>query len=228
VKKLPLLLAVVALGVPSTAAAARQSGVVVKVDRQAHLIAVAQRAGRVVRVHAPAKRFSRSVKPFRVGQRLSFAARKLRNGTLAGSAFRVGGRAQRVSVHGVVRAYNARNRMLALATGGSVLRMRLARVRTLMASAPAPPKVGSEVDVTLALDDEDDELEATDVQQADGEDAEQADDDQQQAGDDDQQQADDEEEADEDDGQDAEDDQEAEEDHSGHEDDSGDGDEEDD
>jgi hypothetical protein len=195
VKKVPLLLVVAALGAPGTAAAARQGGIVVKVDRQAHVVAVAQKAGRVVRVHAPAARFAnrRNAKAFRVGQRLSFAARRLRNGTLAGRAFRVTGRANRTTVHGTVRAYNARKRMLAISAGGTVLRMKLAGRRTFMSSSP-PPKVGSDVDVTVALDD-DKPLEATQVAESDDDQAED------QQGENDDQQADDDQQGDDDQGE---------------------------
>ena len=163
-KKLPLLAAAAALALPGTAAAAHQSGIVVKTDVNTHLLVVAQRAGQVVRVHAPASRFARNGKRFRVGQRISFTPRKLRNATLAGSGFRITGHAGRVTVHGIVRAYNARKQRITLAAGGALLRMKLARTggRTLMASAQ-PPKVGDEVTVTASVDANDDALEATEV-----------------------------------------------------------------
>jgi hypothetical protein len=203
VKKLPLLAAVAALAAPGTAAAAHQSGIVVKADVNTHLVVVAQRAGQVVRVHAPASRFARNGKRFRVGQRISFTARKLRNGTLAGSGFRMTGHARRVTVHGIVRAYNARKQRITLAAGGALLRMKLARTgaRTLMASAP-PPKAGDQVTVTASVDENDDALEATEVdtdqatndaqadenddQQGDQDDGQQAQDDSEQAEQDDQ------------------------------------------
>ena len=193
-KKLLLLAAVAALAAPGTAAAAHQSGVVVKTDVNAHLVVVAQRAGQVVRVHAPASRFARNDKRFRVGQRISFTARKLRNGTLAGSGFRITDHARRVTVHGIIHAYNARKQRITLAAGGALLRMKLARTgaRTLMASAP-PPKVGDEVTVTASVDENDDTLEATEV------DADQAADDAQADENDDQQ-------GEQDDGQQAQDD----------------------
>ena len=207
-KKLPLLAAIAALAAPGTAAAAHQSGIVVKSDVNAHLVLVAQSEGQVVRVHAPASRFARNGQQFRVGQRISFTARKLRNGTLAGSGFRITGHARRVTVHGIVRAYNARKQRITLAAGGALLRMRLARTgaRTLMASAP-PPKVGEEVTVTASVDEHDDALEATEVdadhaaedaqadenddQQGDQDDGQQAQDDTEQAEQDDQGAADD-------------------------------------
>ena len=197
-KKLPLLAAVTALAAPGTASAAHQSGVVVKADVNAHLVVVAQKAGQVVRVHASASRFARNGKRFRVGQRISFRARKLRNGTLAGSGFRVTGHVRRVTVHGIVRAYDARKQRITLAAGGALLRMKLARTgaRTLMAAAP-PPKVGDEVTVTASVDENDDALEATEVDedqaasdaQAGQGDDEQADDDNEQADENDDQQA---------------------------------------
>ncbi|TMK93303.1 MAG: hypothetical protein E6G42_06540 [Actinobacteria bacterium] len=177
-KKLSLLVAVAALAAPGTAAAARERGVVVKVDRQAHLVAVAERGGSVVRVHTP-RALS---KPFRIGQRLSFAARQLRNGTVAGSAFRVAGRASRLTIHGTVRAFNSRKQTITLSAGGATLRMKLAARRTFMASSP-PPKVGSDVTVTASVQD-DDTLEADDVQEVDNNDQAENDDDQQAENDD--------------------------------------------
>ena len=176
--KLSLLVAVAALAAPGTAAAARERGVVVKVDRQAHLVAVAERGGSVVRVHTPRA----LAKPFRIGQRLSFAARQLRNGTVAGSAFRVAGRASRLTIHGTVRAFNSRKQTITLSAGGATLRMKLAARRTFMASSP-PPKVGSDVTVTASVQD-DDTLEADDVQEVDNNDQAENDDDQQAENDD--------------------------------------------
>ena len=169
-KKLSLVAVVAALAAPGTAAAARQSGIVVKVDANADVIAVAQTAGHVVRVHAPAPRFARNGKRFHVGQRISFAARKLRNGTLAASGFRVTGRASRVSVHGIVRAYNSQKRRIILATGGMLVRMRLGHAtRAALASAP-PPKVGDEVTVTASVDENDDQQAEQDDQAEQGDD----------------------------------------------------------
>ena len=200
-KKLPLLVAVAALAAPGTAAAAHQSGIVVKADVNTHLVMVAQKTGQVVRVHAPTSRFARNGKRFHVGQRIVFAARKLRNGTLVGSGFRITGHARRVTVHGIVHAYDARKQRITLAAGGALLRMKLARssTRTLMASAP-PPKVGDEVTVTASVDENDDALEATEVdddQATDDAQASQGDD--QQADDNDNQQAQDDEQAEQDD-----------------------------
>lgn len=190
-KKLSLLAAVAALAAPGTAAAAHQSGIVVKVDVNAHLVMVAQKTGEVVRVHAPAPRFVRSGKRFHVGQRLVFAARKLRDGTFRGSGFRITGHARRVTVHGIVHAYNPRKRRITLAAGGALLRMKLARsgTRTLMASAP-PPKVGDEVTVTASVDENDDGLEATEVDDQAADNAQAGEGDDQQADQNDDQQAD--------------------------------------
>jgi hypothetical protein len=99
-----------------------------------------------------------------------------------------------VTGHGIIHAYNARKQRITLAAGGALLRMKLARTgaRTLMASAP-PPKVGDEVTVTASVDENDDTLEATEV------DADQAADDAQADENDDQQ-------GEQDDGQQAQDD----------------------
>jgi uncharacterized membrane protein YgcG len=201
VKKLPLLAAVAALAAPGTAAAAQQRGIVVKADVNTHLVMVAQKTGQVVRVHAPTSHFARKGKRFHVGQRIVFAAHKLPNGTLVGSSFRITGHARRVIVHGVVHAYSPLKQRITLATGGAILRMKLAPsgARTLMASAP-PPKVGDEVTVTASVDENDDALEATEVdddQATDDAQASQSDD--QQADDNDGQQTQDDEQAEQDD-----------------------------
>jgi hypothetical protein len=108
-----------------------------------------------------------------------------------------------VTVHGIVHAYNTRKQRITLAAGGALLRMKLARAgaRTLTASGP-PPNVGDEVTVTASVDENDDALEATEVdddhaadeaeasqgddQQGDENDGQQAQDDDQQAEQDDQ------------------------------------------
>ena len=199
-KKLPLLVAVAALAAPGTAAAAHQSGIVVKADVNTHLVMVARKTGQVVRVHAPTSRFARNGKRFHVGQRIVFAARKLRNGTLVGSGFRITGHARRVIVHGIVHAYDARKQRITLAAGGALLRMKLARsgARTLMASAP-PPKIGDEVTVTASVDENDDALEATEVDDDQATDAQASQGDDQQADDNEGQQAQDDEQAEQDD-----------------------------
>ncbi len=142
-----------ALAAPGTASAAR--GVVVKVDRAQKLIAVAQARGRVALVHAAP---ARSVK---VGRRVAFAGRALANGTLAGSSFRVVGRAHSVRVRGVVVARHGSR--FSLAARGAVLTVRKARAARSTQSArdSGLPAVGSEVSVQLGLDD--DELDAEDV-----------------------------------------------------------------
>ena len=129
----------------------------------AHVVAVAGKSGHVVRVHAPAGRFER----FRVGLRISFAARRLGNGMLAGSGFSVTGHATRVRVHGVVRAYDAQRRRITLAAGGALVRMRLAPIRRLQGSAPTT-KVGDEVTVTASVDEDDESLEALEVDDEEG------------------------------------------------------------
>lgn len=140
-KKALLLAALAAVAVPGTAAA--RSGVVVKVDRASALTAVAGAHGSVALVHGSATA--------KLGQKVSFRARTLRNGTLATTGFQVVGRAKRVHVRGVVLAH--RTGAYLLSAQGAVLRIGLhagAR-RTQSARDSGAPPVGSSVDVTVSV-----------------------------------------------------------------------------
>ena len=95
---LAVLAVLAAFAVPSVAAAHNSSGVVLKVDRSAHLVGVTQGPHRVSLVHTAA------ASHLRVGQRISLNARTLRNGTLAASQVRVVGRAHAVRFRGLVLA----------------------------------------------------------------------------------------------------------------------------
>ena len=85
-KRLVIFLVVsAALLAPSAALA---SGVVLKVQRATHLVAVTNGKTKVSLVHTAAK--------LRVGQRVALRGRTLRNGTMAASSIRVLGRAKTV------------------------------------------------------------------------------------------------------------------------------------
>jgi hypothetical protein len=126
-----------ALTVPGTASAAtRSQGVVVKVDRS--LVAVASTTGHVRLVHiAGASRF-------RVGQLISYSARKLRNGTFAGTSVRVVRATRGVQVRGLVLRSTPGG--FAVSAHGAVLRFHAVRgMRTTAGVAGAAPRRGSTV-----------------------------------------------------------------------------------
>lgn len=154
-KKTLIVAAVAAAAVPGTAAA--QRGVVVKVDRASALTAVAGARGSVALVHTKAR--------VHVGQRVSYRGRALRNGTFAGTAVKVVGRAKSVRVTGIVLAHRRGGYLLS--AHGAVLRVNAhARRTTASASDSGLPKVGSEVSVTATFSDDDaagDDLDETSV-----------------------------------------------------------------
>jgi hypothetical protein len=139
------LVAVAALAAPSAALA---NGVVLKVQRGTHLVAVTHAGGTgVALVHTSA------AARLHVGQRVAMTARTLRNGTLAASSVRVVGRAHTVRFRGFVLS-KSRARTV-LSAGGAVIAVNTPpRV-----AGPAP---GSTVVVTATVGDDDD-LEAEDV-----------------------------------------------------------------
>src|SRR3954451_8043236 len=97
-KRLAILLIVAgALLVPSAALA---SGVVLKVQRATHLVAVTRANNKVALVHTTA------AGRLKVGQRVSMNARALRNGTLAASAVKVVGKADKVRFRGLMLKEN--------------------------------------------------------------------------------------------------------------------------
>src|SRR5437868_6798945 len=130
-------LAVAAIAVPAlpgVAHAATKQGAVVKVDRPSRLVAVAGARGQVALVHTSKV----AVRNLKTGSRVTFAARTLRNGTLASSRFRVVGRARTVRVRGLVLRSNSRS--FAMSAGGAVLSVKSARA----------PRVGSTVVASVA------------------------------------------------------------------------------
>jgi hypothetical protein len=116
-KRIVLLLTLVAgvLAVPATAAAF--SGVVIAKQPHRNALVIASRGGVVRTVRAP-NRF----RAIHVGQRLVFSARRLSDGTFAGGAMRVAGHARHATLHGVVVRQRA-GRIL-LSTGGSLVTVR--------------------------------------------------------------------------------------------------------
>lgn len=139
-----LVVAAASLVLPGSALAAQKRGTVVKVDRPARLVAVAGASGHVALVHATA------AQKFRLGQRVAFSARKLRNGSFAGSRVRVLGVARRAHVRGVVLARSSRS--FALSAHGAVLRIHArAGVRHPAGAGESGPPVGSSVDVSVEL-----------------------------------------------------------------------------
>jgi hypothetical protein len=123
--------AATALVIPSTALA---NGVVLKVQRTTHLVAVATTPTRVALVHTGAA--------LRVGQRVEVAARTLRNGTFAASSVRVVGRAHRVRFRGLLLAKDRHH--VVVSAGGAVV----AVGGTPPATTPAP---GTTIDVTATV-----------------------------------------------------------------------------
>src|SRR5258708_30110216 len=108
-KRLVLFLIVAAALLAPSAALA--SGVVLKVQRATHLVAVTNGKTKVSLVHTGAK--------LRVGERVAVSGRTLRNGTLAASSVRVVGRARTVHFRGLVLKKSGTR--LVLSAGGAVI-----------------------------------------------------------------------------------------------------------
>lgn len=151
---LPVLAVLAAFAAPSVAAAHNSSGVVLKVDRSAHLVGVTQGPHRVSLVHTAA------ASHLRVGQRVSLNARMLRNGTLAASQVRVLGRAHTVRFRGLVLARS--HGKLVVSSGGAVISVRTAHRRSVSSARDGGPSVNTEVDVEAQVSG--DELDAQNIQ----------------------------------------------------------------
>jgi Cu/Ag efflux protein CusF len=146
-KRLVLFLIVsAALLAPSAALA---SGVVLKVQRAAHLAAVTNGKTKVSLVHTAAQ--------LRVGQRVALKGRTLRNGTVAASSIRVIGRARTVHFRGLLLKRSG-TRMV-LSAGGAIISVKRGAVRTTSSANDTGPQPGTVVDVTATIgtDDELDE-----------------------------------------------------------------------
>lgn len=131
-----LLVATAALLAPSAALA---SGVVLKVQRATHLVAVARTPSSVALVHTSAK--------LAVGQRVALQARTLHNGTLAASSVKVLGRAHKVTFRGLLLAKTGSK--LVVSAGGAVITLH--RGRTTASASDSGPKPGSTIQVTATI-----------------------------------------------------------------------------
>jgi hypothetical protein len=138
------LVVVAALAAPSAALA---NGVVLKVQRANHLVAVTGAGSKVALVHTSA------AARLHVGQRVALAARILRNGTLAASTVRVVGRAHAVRFRGLLLA-KTRTRLV-VSAGGAVISMHRG-ARTTASANDTGPVPGATVDVTATVGDNDD------------------------------------------------------------------------
>jgi hypothetical protein len=149
-KRLVLFLIVsAALLAPSAALA---SGVVLKVQRATHLVAVANGKAKVSLVHTGAK--------LRVGQRVALKGRTLRNGTVAASSIRVVGRTRTVHFRGLLLKKSGTR--LVLSAGGAVISVNRGAGRTISSAKDDGPQPGSVVEVTATVGS-DDELDEDDV-----------------------------------------------------------------
>ena len=148
-KRLVLFLIVAsALVVPSAAFA---SGVVLKVQRATHLVAVTNGKTKVNLVHTAAK--------LRVGQRVTVSGRTLRNGTLAASSIRVVGRVHTVHFRGLLLKKNGTQ--FVVSAGGAVVALHRG-ARTTASASDTGPQPGATVDVTASVGT-DDELDSETV-----------------------------------------------------------------
>jgi hypothetical protein len=149
---MPLPLVAAAL-LAATTASAPTSGVVVRVDRPAHLVAVAGSSGVVELVHVA------RLGHLGPGLKVRFSAQQLANGTLSAPVLTVTGHTNHATLQGVVLATSAKQQSLTLTAGGATLTLRL---RT----TPSPagkhhgkygkpvstlPAVGSEVQLDVGL-----------------------------------------------------------------------------
>ncbi|HEX4679917.1 MAG TPA: DUF5666 domain-containing protein [Gaiellaceae bacterium] len=151
-KRLVLFLIVAAALLAPSAALA--SGVVLKVQKATHLVAVTNGKTKVNLVHTGAK--------LRVGQRVTLSGRTLRNGTLAASSIRVLGRARTVHFRGLLLKKSGTQ--LVVSAGGATIAVHRG-ARTTSSANDTTPTPGSTVDVTATVG-ADDELDATTVSTA--------------------------------------------------------------
>jgi hypothetical protein len=127
------LVAAAALAAPSGALA---GGVILKVERGAHLAAIAQ-SKHVILVHTAA------VQKLHVGQRVAMSARRLANGTFAAANVRVVGHANRVAFRGFVLSRSRAEHRITVSAGGAPV--------TVQSNDTAQP--GSEVEVDADVGD---------------------------------------------------------------------------
>ena len=135
-------------------AGALASGVVLKVQKSSHLVAVTSSATHVALVHTSA------AARLHVGQRVSMSARTLRNGTLAAASVRVLGRAHTVRFRGLLLAQSRTK--LVVSAGGAVISIHRGSRSTSSAGDHGGPKPGAQV-VVVATVGNDDELDEDNV-----------------------------------------------------------------
>jgi len=133
-------IAAVALCAPSIATA---SGVVLKVQRSTHLVAVTNGTSTVSLVHSAAAAH------LDVGQRVVVQARRLRNGTFAASSIRVVGRSHTLHFRGLLLK-KTRTR-LTLSAGGAVITVNRGAVRKTSSARDTGPLPGTTVAVTATV-----------------------------------------------------------------------------
>jgi len=150
-KRLAILLVVTAALLAPSAALA--SGVVLKVQKATHLVAVTNGKTKVSLVHSAA------ASRLKVGERVAMKARTLRNGTLAASSMRVIGRTHKVHFRGLLLKRSGVR--LTVSAGGAIIALNRGAARTT-SSAGDEPQPGTMVDVTATVTD-DDELDEDDV-----------------------------------------------------------------
>jgi Cu/Ag efflux protein CusF len=138
-KRLVLFLIVTAALLAPSAALA--SGVVLKVQKAAHLAAITNGKTKVSLVHTSAK--------LRVGQRVTVNGRSLRNGTVAASSVRVIGRARTVHFRGLLLKKSG-TRMV-LSAGGAIISVKRGAVRSTSSANDTGPQPGTVVDVTATV-----------------------------------------------------------------------------
>lgn len=139
-KRLILFLIVAAALLAPSAAFA--SGVVLKVQKASHLVAVTSGATKVALVHTNA------ASRLHVGQRVSMTARTLRNGTLAASSVRVLGRSHVVRFRGLLLAKS--HTRFVVSAGGAVITVNRG-TRSTSSANDTGPTPGSTVDVTATV-----------------------------------------------------------------------------
>jgi uncharacterized membrane protein YgcG len=137
-KRLIVLLAVASTLLAPSAALA--SGVVLKVQKATHLVAIARSPSSVALVHTSAR--------LAVGQRVNLRARRLSNGTLAASSVRVVGRARKVTFRGLLLAKSGSK--LVVSAGGAVIALNRGG-RTTASATDSGPTPGSTIQVTATV-----------------------------------------------------------------------------
>jgi hypothetical protein len=130
------LIVAAALLAPSAAFA---SGVVLKVQRAHHLVAITRTSTKVALVHTNA------AARLKVGERVAMNAHALRNGTMAATAVRVVGHADKVRFRGLLLKKDRAR--LVISAGGAIVNVNREN--------DAAPQVGTMVDVTANVDEND-------------------------------------------------------------------------